>query len=116
MAIAVLIITGILTIIFSCSAITVFIKYDKDGSNIRLITSFALLAVAIFTFAFGYLFYKNMRYDEIQECIDANYEIYIDGNKVEPQKIDIKNYNIDNIKIDTNNKYILINGSTRRAI
>ena len=116
MAIVILIITGILTIIFSCSAITVFSKYAKDNTNIKLIASFALLAIAVFTFAFGYLLYKNIRYDEIQECIDANYEIYIDGNKVEPQKIDIKHYNIDNIKIDTNNKYILINGSTRRAI
>ena len=28
----------------------------------------------------------------------------------------MRGYNIDNIKIDTDNKYILINGSTRRAI
>lgn len=105
----------LLTIIGVASALVSIIMATRFTRHFTA-SIVAIVAVIFSVGCAGYASkkYEDIKYNEIEYCIENKYEVYIDGSKVDPQNIDLRNYKLDNIKIDNDAKKVLISiGSSK---
>lgn len=79
-------------IIFAIFAIIFFVKIYLVGKNKRNDVVKVYFVLAIFSILMGFFLIDDYRTEKVESCIQAGYEIYVNGVPVDGTKLDLAHY------------------------